>query len=97
MTVIIHLITIQKLQVQEYVQNLCTDLTKIVEIVCCNTVLQDETAAVFERLNKHFAPETVVVLIRYNNNRNPDTCFGELDFVHTFQLKDIDSRICKKQ
>jgi hypothetical protein len=61
--VIIHLIKIQKLKVHEYVQNLCTDLTKIVEIVCCSTVLQDETAAVFERLKKHFVPETVVDII----------------------------------
>lgn len=65
----------------------------------CSIVLQDETAAVFDRLKKHFAPETVVVLIRCNNNndRNPATGFEEINFVDAFQLKDIDSRICKKK
>ncbi len=64
----------------------------------CKLILQDEKAAVFDWLQKNFVPETVVVLIRCNNNndRDPDG-YKEIEFVDAFQLKDIDTKICKKQ
>ena len=64
----------------------------------CKLILQDEKAAVFDRLKKHFVQETVVVLIRCNNNNDssPDG-YQEIEFVDAFQLKDIDTKICRKQ
>jgi len=64
----------------------------------CELILQDETAAVFDRLKKHFVQETVVVLIRCNNNNDRSPAgYQEIKFVDAFQLKDIDTKICKKQ
>lgn len=67
----------------------------------CSELLDSYNPNLFEFLKANFVPDTVIILMRCNTSVSQDSKIDSddirpLDFVDAFQLKDIETKICKK-
>lgn len=67
----------------------------------CSELFDSYNPNLFEFLKANFVPDTVIILMRCNTSVSQDSKIDRddirsLDFFDAFQLKDIDTKICKK-